>query len=232
MDGMRNGPVGAIVQARMSSRRLPGKVMRPLHGRPMLAWTLGRLARAARLEGLVVATSAGADDDPVAALCRDLGVPCVRGPLDDVAARFALALEATGWSAFARVSGDSPFIDPAIVDRAVDRFRAGAADVVTNVRPRTFPPGQSVEVVAADGFARMCADPLDAEEREHVTPRLYRRPDLFRIENLAADPPYPPLHMAVDTPEDWARAEACAARLTRSPWTYGLDELVALWPEA
>ncbi|HET7568269.1 MAG TPA: NTP transferase domain-containing protein [Gaiellaceae bacterium] len=203
--------VAAVVQARMSSQRLPGKVLAPLAGRPALAWLLERLAGFE----VVVATSGEPSDDPVAAFCAERGVECFRGPLADVAARFAGAVERYGLDAFVRVNGDSPLLDPALVARGIELFRATEPDLATNVFPRSFPPGQSVEVVRAETF--LAARPeFDERDREHVTTFFYARPERFRIENFAAAAPYEGPSHALDTAEDLARLEAWARALPRA----------------
>lgn len=202
--------VATVVQARMSSQRLPGKVLAPLSGRPVLAWLLDRL------DGfdVVVATSDDPSDDPVAAFCAERGVECFRGPLADVAARFAAVVEHYGLDAFGRVSGDSPLLDPALLAQALELFAERGPDLATNVFPRSFPPGQSVEVVDATAF--LAARPeFSAEDREHVTTFFYRHAERFRIENFSAALPYAGPSHAIDTAEDLARIDAWMRALAR-----------------
>ena len=217
-----------IVQARMSSARLPGKVLRPAHGKPMLAYLLERLARLSHDAPVIVATSDEASDDPVAAYCADAGTRCVRGPLDDVAARFLHAIDAAGADGFARISADSPLIDPAIVDRALGLFADTRADLVTNVMPRSFPKGMSVEVIDSDAFRRAQTQMDAPGDREHVTPVFYRRPGDWRIEAFTRDPALGAINLSVDTPEDFSAFERIVARMESPHWTYGLDDILAL----
>lgn len=221
--------VGAVVQARMSSSRLPGKVLAPVAGRPLLALLLERLARCEELDAVVVATSGEASDDVLAAWCRETGVNVHRGPLDDVVARMLGASAAQGLDGIVRICADSPLIDPALVDRAVALLRAGDHDLVSNVvPPRTYPPGQSVEAIRADALAAAGALMDAPGDREHVTPALYRHPGRFRIAALRADPPCDGLRMVVDTPDDLAALRDLVARMERPQAEHGLDELVAL----
>ena len=220
--------VGALVQARLSSKRLPGKVLQPLAGRPLIDWLIERLSHASGVEAAAVATSDQASDDPLVAHCDGLGVPCVRGPLDDVAARMVAAADTLGIDAFVRVNADSPLIDPALVDRAVTRFRAGDCDLVSNVHPeRTCPKGQSVEVVRADAL-RALLPVLDADEREHVTLGLYRRAADLRIASLSCNPPTRDVALTVDDQGDAAAMSDLLAGLERPHWTYGWAELAEL----
>lgn len=208
--------VAAVVQARMSSQRLPGKVLAPLAGRPALAWLLERLAPFE----VVVATSDEPSDEPVADFCAERGVECFRGPLADVAARFAGVIERYRLDAFVRVNGDSPLLDPALVAQGIELFHAATPDLATNVFPRSFPSGQSVEVVDAEAFLAVRGE-FDERDREHVTTFFYARPERFRIENFSAAMPYEGPSHAVDTAEDLARLDAWARRLPRpdAGWT-------------
>jgi spore coat polysaccharide biosynthesis protein SpsF len=221
--------IGVLVQARMSSRRLPGKVLAPLAGRPMLELVLERLARAERADTVVVTTSTEPDDDPVAAFCAARDTPVFRGALGDVAGRMWAAAQAHGLEALVRISGDSPFIDQALVDRAVELHARTGAEVVTNVHPvRTFPPGQSVELLEVGALRRALELMQDAGEREHVTGAVYRHAAAFRLASFAAPEDRSGLRLVVDAPEDAALAEAVLARMQRPHWQYGWRDVVAL----
>ena len=221
--------IGVLVQARMSSRRLPGKVLAPLVGRPMLELVLERLAHAERADTVVVTTSTEPDDDSVAAFCQARGTPVFRGALGDVAGRMRAAAEAHELGAIVRISGDSPFIDQALVDRAVELHAETGAEVVTNVHPvRTFPPGESVELLELGALRRAIELMEDASEREHVTGAVYRRADAFRLASFSAPGDPSRLRLVVDSPEDAALAEAVLARMERPHWEYGWRDVVAL----
>jgi spore coat polysaccharide biosynthesis protein SpsF len=220
--------VGAIIQARFSSHRLPGKVLRPLCGKPMLAHLVDRLRRSAALEIIVVATSTEATDDAVAAFCAGAEISCHRGPLDDVLGRVQAAARQFELDGILRVSGDSPLLDPALVRHAVKLFRRGGWDLVTNVQVRSFPKGQSVEIIAAAALDLAAKKARAAAEREHVTPYFYAHPDLFRIRNLVARVARPTLQLSVDTPEDFARIEAILTAAGARADRLDLDEAVEL----
>jgi spore coat polysaccharide biosynthesis protein SpsF len=218
----------AVIQARMGSSRLPGKVLRPIAGRPMLQYTVERLDRCRTLDGLLVATTTDPSDDEVVDFCARVGVACTRGPVDDVVSRIAAAARAAGAGALVRVCGDSPLLDYRLVDALVGCFRNGAFDVVTNVAPRSFPPGQSVEVISTAVLLQALDDISAAEDREHVTPFFYRQPERFRIRNMSASEDYTRLRLAVDTPEDFRRISAMIAAMKGMQWEYGLRELLRL----
>ncbi len=193
----------ALIQARMSSRRLPGKVLLPLQGKPLLQYVV-ETAQAVGLEA-VVATSDEVSDNPIEVWAHRFGVPCYRGPLDDVLGRFRGACEAYPSDVFFRINADSPLVSGELLEMAMARHESGDWDVVTNVRPRTFPPGISVEALRTEVFLHAEPEILDPADREHVVPFFYRHPDRFRIHNIAATESWEGCHLAVDTAEDLAR---------------------------
>lgn len=219
--------IGILIQARMSSVRLPGKPLRRLLGKPLLGYLLERLQHCQRPYPIVVATSVADSDTPIAAFCAAQQVACWRGPLDDVVERFSKVLKVRDWDAFVRLSGDSPLLDQRLVDRAVALFVEGDYDLVTNVYPRTFPRGQSVEVVRTATFQRTRARMQAAADREHVTRYFYEHASDFAIKNFALDPPCVDVHLAVDTLQDFDYVENhVLARQTRPHWEYTVDDLL------
>jgi spore coat polysaccharide biosynthesis protein SpsF len=218
--------IAAVVHARMSSRRLPGKVLRPLAGAPLLAHLFDRLRRADGIDALLLATSTASEDDALAAFAATHGIACHRGPLDDVAARLLGAAEAHRLDAVVRINGDSPLLDPALVSEAVRQFRHGGLDLVTNVFPRSFPKGQSVETIATEALNRVVRD-AEPADREHVTQHIYRYPAAFRIRNFTAAAPRPELQLSVDTAEDFRRVEAILERADAGAPTMELARIVA-----
>jgi spore coat polysaccharide biosynthesis protein SpsF len=217
-----------VVQARTGSSRLPGKVLAEVGGVPMLALLLARLRPLPW--PLVVATTRAADDDAVADLAAAQGAEVVRGPEDDVLARYALALDRVPTAAaVVRVTGDCPFADPAVVRDAVDLWERTGADYVSNTLVRTFPDGLDVEVVGAGALRDAADQAADPPEREHVTPFVYRRPARFALRALRHDVPLGHLRWTVDTDEDLARVRAVVAGLPTpdAPWTAALDVAAA-----
>lgn len=220
--------VGALIQARMGSRRLPGKALRPLAGVPMIQYLIERLERCRGLDGVLLATSDDRADDALVEFCQDRGIGCFRGDEDDVAGRLLAAAKAQAWDAFVRVNGDSPLLDPRLIERGVELFRDGWWDLVTNVETRTFPKGQSVEVLASAALERAHAAMESPREREHVTPYFYAHPESFRIRNFSARPPRRELQLSVDTAEDLERIAAIVRAMHRPHWDYGWEEIAAL----
>ena len=193
----------AILQARMSSTRLPGKVLRPILGKPMLGRQIERLRRARGLGGLMVATSTDPGDDAIAAYCATIGADCWRGPLDDVRARFFGALAAAGSPrSFVRLTADCPLADPALIDRCIESHTETGADYTYTSKGWTFPKGLDVEIVETAALDRAARDSDDAYDREHVTPYIYHHPERFKLNALTRDPPAR-WRWTVDTPEDF-----------------------------
>jgi spore coat polysaccharide biosynthesis protein SpsF len=213
----------------MTSSRLPGKVLRPIQGKPMLAYMFERLDRCRSLDRYLVATSTDPSDDPIEEFCGSAGVTCHRGPLEDVAGRFLEVVDRFGLSAFVRLTGDCPLQDHLLVDRGVEVFRGGGYDVVTNLMPRTFPAGQSLEVVSSEAFRRAYDLMVERDDREHVTPFLYRHPELFRIHNVRAEHDDSAIDVSVDTEQDADLVEAILDRMDRPHWEYSSDEIVVLY---
>jgi len=194
----------AILQARMTSTRLPGKVMKPILGMPMIGRHIERLNRCDSLDRIVVATSKDPSDDALARYCETLGVRVFRGALDDVLGRFAGAAIAHGPAEHVvRLTADCPLADPMVIDACVWRHIETGADYTSNTLDRSYPDGLDVEVMTAAALRTMHAEAQDPYEREHVTPFLYRNPDRFRIAQLVQSAPLADRRWTVDTPDDF-----------------------------
>jgi spore coat polysaccharide biosynthesis protein SpsF len=198
--------VVAIIQARMGSTRLPGKVLMDLAGEPMLARVVNRVRRAGAVDAVVVATTDQPGDDPLAEFCRQRGWPCFRGSESDVLDRYYRAALVHGADAVVRITSDCPLIDPGIIDRGVREFlaRQPAVEYATNSWPRdTFPRGLDIEVIRFDALERAWKEDANPAWREHVSPYIYRHPEQFQIHGVANDEDLSHLRWTVDTPEDF-----------------------------
>lgn len=219
----------AIVQARMGSSRLPGKVLREVAGKPILQYLLENLQRSKRLAGVVVATSTSAGDMPIVELCERLGVDVFRGDQADVAGRFLDVIETRDAQAFVRISGDSPLLDSRLVDRAVGRFERDDCDLVTNLRPRSYPRGQSVEVLNSQVFRDAYRAMSCREHFEHVTRWFYENEDQVKISNFRAMRDWSDIRLAVDTAEDLHMIARIVKRMERPHWQYELSEIIEIY---
>ncbi|MCI3134709.1 cytidylyltransferase domain-containing protein [Phenylobacterium aquaticum] len=219
-----------VIQARMSSSRLPGKVMADLLGEPMIGRQIERLRRSKRLDQLVLATSQDASDDPVAAYCETVGLTVVRGPLADVLARFALAADAFPQAkTLVRLTADCPLTDWRVLDALIDRLVETGADYANNTMPkRTFPHGLDVEAMTIAAFRAAAAEATDAYDREHVTPFIYRQPDRFRLATLTREPSLAHLRWTVDYPEDLDLVRHVYGALYAQDPDFGTEAIAAL----
>lgn len=216
----------AIIQARMSSSRLPGKMMMKLADRPILSWVYDRVCQAANVDKVLVATSITSSDDPIEAYCSSRSMPIFRGSLEDVAGRFLAAVENEHAPAFIRINGDSPLIDPQIIDIGINQFKSEEYDLVTNVQQRTFPKGQSVEIISTNAFKRLCDKQSLQADREHVTKLFYANNFEFKVKNFSSNPNMSDIQLSVDTMEDFQRVEKIINLSGGLPG--GWRELVAL----
>lgn len=198
--------IAAIIQARMGSTRLPGKVFMDLEGEPMLVRVVNRLERAAMLNSVIVATTVEPADDQIAEFCAARGWPCFRGSQDDVLDRYYKTAIFHKVDAVVRITSDCPLIEPVIVDRVVKEFRMNQTEIdyVTNSRlePLTFPRGLDTELMSFETLKRTWIEAKEPSEREHVTLYIYRHPEIFNIYKLDNDVDYSYMRWAVDTKED------------------------------
>jgi spore coat polysaccharide biosynthesis protein SpsF len=223
--------VAAIIQARMTSTRLPGKVLADFNGRPMLDYMLARVRRASRLDSVWVATTTNTTDDPVAELCGGLGLPVFRGGEADVLERYAGAAAAAEADIVVRLTADCPLMDPALIDEAIGCFTAGEYDYLSNAIELSYPDGLDIEI-----FTRAALDQADRKaklpfHREHVTP--YLRTGVyedvptgdFLVGRIRAPADFSHLRWTVDTPEDLQRVRSIAAAL---PDDHGWMDVLSL----
>jgi len=203
--------VAAIIESRMTSRRLPGKNLRPIAGRPMLGRLIDRLKRAQTLDVICLATSVDPSDAPLEDFARSEGIARHRGSLEDVLDRVLSAAKSVRADLLVEVTGDCPLMDPGIIDAAVRRFQHGGVDYLINVLDKlSFPIGFDVQVYPVallEEVARLTQDP---EDRVNVTPFIYHNADRYRVVNLLAPPALdrPGYRLCVDYPEDFAIVSA------------------------
>lgn len=199
--------IGIVILCRYSSSRLPGKILLPVANTPILTHIVERVRRS----GLpaVVATSDQVGDDPIEKHCRQMGVTCFRGSLENVAERFLRAAQAQGWQYATRVNGDNLFVDPALLRDMVEIAVTGAYDLVTNVPGRTYPPGTSIEIIDVGAYMRLYQRFVEPQHFEHVTLYLYDNPGCCR-QYIHANPDKAAMsgvNLAVDTQADYLQAQ-------------------------
>ncbi len=208
-----------VIQARMGSTRLPGKVLADLGGEPLLSFMLRRLSPLG-LDNIVVATTLESRDDLVAELADAAGSHVIRGPEADVLARFGLALDRFSAQTLVRLTADCPLSDPDLVRAIVARHHETDADYTSNTLIRDFPIGLDVEVIRSSALRVAQSEATDGDEREHVTPFLYRRPERFRLASFRGTRSLGHESWTVDTTEDLERVRLIVSRLEsrRASW--------------
>lgn len=197
-----------VIQARMGSKRLPGKVLLEIDGKPMLGHVVQRVRRASSIDEVVVATSTDQADERIANYCATQGIPHIRGEKKNVLARTMRAAKDMHADIVVRVTGDCPLMDPEVIDKTVHAFleRYPAIDFGSNRGStelrRTYPIGLDVEVMSIEALIRANKEAEKEYQREHVTPYLYEKPGRFRTMSVDSGGSYGDLRWAVDTPED------------------------------
>lgn len=209
--------INAVIQARVGSTRLPGKVLEDLGGHPVLEWVVRAARAATQVDAVVVATSTMAADDAVADLAASLGVPVARGSEDDVLSRFVVALDAYPADAIVRLTADCPLLDPSLIDAAAGAWAGSPThDYVSTVLVRCLPRGMDVELVTARALRAVDRIAV-GHDRVHVTSLLYAEPSAYRLLGLCVTPPANDLRVTVDTLEDLALLRALVAELPDAP---------------
>jgi spore coat polysaccharide biosynthesis protein SpsF len=194
-----------IVQARMASTRLPGKIMKEVLGKTLLEHQIERLRRVKQADKLVIATTDHGEEQPIVDLCERLEVDSFRGSENDVLSRYYGAATQYGADMVVRITSDCPLIDPAVVDGVIDHFqrRHSEVDYASNTFPElTYPCGMDTEVFSYRALKEAYQEAVDLPEREHVTIFIKRRPERYRIVNLPYRQDVSRHRWTVDTPED------------------------------
>jgi len=192
----------AIIQARMGSTRLPGKVLMDIAGETMLARVIHRTRMANNITAIVVATTTAPSDDAIVRECERLGVECFRGSEDNVLDRYYHAGQSLGADTICRITSDCPLIDPGLIDRVIESHQSSGADYTSNILFRTFPRGLDVEVFSFECLKIAWSEAREPHERAHVTPFIYQRPNRFRLNNVRAERDWSRYRWTVDTQED------------------------------
>jgi len=218
----------AVLQARMSSTRLPGKVLKPILGLPMLEHQIARLGRSRLIDKLIVATSIEKDDLAISRLCDKMEVECFRGSLNDVLDRYYQAVKSYRPTTVVRLTGDCPLADPGIIDGAIDFYRKNDFDYVSNCIKRTFPIGLDVEVFGFKPLQRAWCDAFLPSEREHVTPYIKNHPELFAVGHYKNDTDLSHHRWTVDEPDDFRFVTAVYEALYDKKPDFSMKDILEL----
>lgn len=225
--------IGVVVQARMGSTRLPGKIMKPVAGAPMLARMLERVTAASTPDAVVVATTTAPADEPIRALCAEHGYRCISGHPTDLLDRHVQAAREVGADVVVKIPSDCPLIDPAVIDRVIGAYvpMHGKVDFVSNLHPPTYPDGNDVEVMPLELLELALREATKTLEREHTTPFIWDQPERFRVQNVTWETglDYSYSHrFTIDYPEDYAFISAVYDELWAPEAPFTLGQILAL----
>jgi len=200
--------IGTIVQARTSSTRLPGKVLKelpPESGITVLEHVIRRLRHSKKSEDLIIATTTGKEDDAICDIAKKEKVACFRGSKEDVLARFYHAAVENKIDIVVRITSDCPCVDATVVDAVINGYLKSETDYASNALKRTYPHGFDTEVFSFHALEESYRNARDPYDREHVTPYIYRNPDIFKVLSLEAPPELfaPKIRLALDWQEDY-----------------------------
>lgn len=194
-----------LVQARMTSTRFPGKVLKKVLGKPLLEYQIERLRRVKLADEIVIATTTNETDEPIIELCDRLTIPYFRGPEEDVLSRYHGAAKAHQVDVVVRVTSDCPLIDPQVIDSVIQFYISHQAeyDYVSNCLERSYPRGMDTEVFSFHALHEAFLEATAQPEREHVTPFIYRHPERYRLAQVTYSENQSHHRWTVDTPEDF-----------------------------
>jgi spore coat polysaccharide biosynthesis protein SpsF len=220
----------AIIEARMTSTRLPGKIVLPILGKPMLELLIERLKRAKLLDQIVVATTKNTSDDVVEKLTERVGVGCFRGSEDDVLDRVLGAAHANEADVIVEITGDCPLIDPAVLDRVIQTYHTKNVDYVSNSLKRTYPIGMDNKIFSTRVLEKVAKFTQDPSDHEHVSLYIYEHPEIFSLFNVESDLPekYWDIRLTVDTREDFRLIAAIYELLYPKNPAFDLEDIMDL----
>ncbi|MDO8282160.1 MAG: glycosyltransferase family protein [Thermodesulfovibrionia bacterium] len=221
----------AIIQARMSSTRLPGKVMKPLCGKPMLWHIITRLGHAKQLDKVIIATTDREEDKVIAKLAEEMGAAFYCGSLDDVLDRYYQAAKKFNAETIVRITADCPMIDPETVDSITDHFLKHDYDYVSNTIKPTMPDGLDTEVFSFKSLEKAWEEARKPSEREHVTPYIYNHPEMFKISNYEYDVDLSGMRWVVDQEEDYKFVSEVYTSLYRDGKIFDMQSVIRLLKE-
>lgn len=216
----------AIIQARMTSTRLPGKIMAEVTGYPLIYHVVNRAQQAETLDLVAIATSNGQADDVVAQFCLEVNISCFRGSEDDVLDRYYQAARYFEADTVVRLTADCPLLDPEVIDRVVQKFKSGQFDYVSNTLECTYPDGLDTEVFRHNVLKQAWGEARLKSEREHVTSYIYNHPEKFHLGQVKYTEDLSALRWTVDEPQDLEFVRLVYQHLGES--SFGMAEVLNL----
>ncbi|MGK9476879.1 cytidylyltransferase domain-containing protein [Melioribacter sp. OK-6-Me] len=227
--------VCAIVQARIGSTRLPGKIFKELEGKPILWHVINRLSHSKKIKNIIVATTDLPEDDATEEFCENNKIDCFRGSSEDVLSRYYQAAIDYEVDTIVRVTSDCPVIDPAVIDKMISKYfllnKNGMVDYLSNTIKRTFPRGLDAEIFSFTALAEAFRCANEKYEREHVTPYIYQHPDIFKIVNYENNQDYSFHRWTVDTAEDYELIKQIYKNLYKPNKLFYFEDILKLFEE-
>lgn len=223
--------IGIIIAVRMSSERLPGKVLKKIKGKEIIKYIYERLETICiKKENIVFATSNDSIDDIIEKYCEENSYLCFRGSKNNVAKRLLNCAKKFQFDAFIRICGDNVFVDKNIVKSMIDIFKKGNYDIVTNTLKRTFPYGMSVEIINTDFFEKIYPNITDSSDKEHVTTHIYKNSKKFYIYNFISNKEkYKDVKLSLDTEKDFKIINKIINSFKKDHREYFIDDIVDLY---
>ena len=215
-----------VLQARMSSTRLPGKVMSQINGHPMIYWEICRISKAKHVNKIVVAISDQSSDDILANYLQSICQEFIRGPLDNVLGRYVKAEENYNPTALIRLTADCPLVMPELIDQYLEIFYKSDFDYLSNTLELSYPDGLDVEIIKAGILKKLLEFKLSEEEKEHVTLGIYSRKDKFRTYNVSNKSNISNFRWTVDTPDDLAFVKSIYAHFESKETNFTFEDVL------
>ena len=194
-----------LVQARVNSRRLPKKMLKKINGKSILEILVDRLKLSKKISEIIILTSKNNSDNPIIKICKSKKIRFYRGSLNNVARRFYEVIKMKKTESFMRICGDSPLIDHNLIDKAISKFDVKKYDILTNIFPRSYPKGQSIEIINSKIFQKIFLLFKNKNNKEHVTTYFYENFKKFKIYKLKNDINQSNINLSIDTIEDFNR---------------------------
>ncbi|OGH87194.1 MAG: hypothetical protein A2206_01170 [Candidatus Magasanikbacteria bacterium RIFOXYA1_FULL_40_8] len=217
-----------IVQARMGSTRLPGKMMMSINGRPMVEYVFDRVGLSKLADEVWLATTVSAQDDVLAQWAEKNNIHYFRGSEDDVLDRYYQTAKQAEADIVARVTGDCPLADYEVIDQVIAEYKEGGYDYVSNVHPPTYPDGLDMEVFSFEALEKAWKEAKLPSEREHVTPYIWENPDKFKMKNITAGQDFSAQRWTLDTKEDFELIEKIILECDRINSKCGMAEILEI----
>lgn len=222
--------VAAIIQARMGSMRLPGKILKTINGKTLLEYQIERVKQARSIDQIIIATTVKDSEQPIVDLCEKLGVDYYRGSEENVLSRYYEGAQTFGVDVVARLTSDCPIIDPKVIDQVVKHYldNQSSVDYVSNTLERTYPRGLDTEVFSFEALGKAYHEAVLPRDKEHVTAYFYTNPNLFKLQGIKNETDYGSYRWTVDTAEDFELIQLILTELYNPNQLFLLGDVIKL----